>query len=360
MEDIWRWRLVTAIAPIAWGSSYYVTHRYLPAGSPLYGAAIRAVPAGLLLLAVARRLPRGVWWRRSLVLGTLNMGAFFALVYVAAQRLPTSIAATVMATSPVAMMLIAWLLIGERPRATALAGATLGVGGVTLLLSTGGDVDPVGVAASIAAMVMSSAGYVLAKRWSGEVDVLASTAWQLLAGGLTLVPLALVVEGAPPELDRRAVLAFVYVSVVATAVAFVAWFSGLRRLRAGDVGLIGLLNPVTGALLGTVVAAEVLNARQLAGLVFVLAGVVVGSRTRRGAGERPGRVDAGPPATSLQAKQRAAPAISTVASTGADRRGRFAAAIVPVIHDKTSRDYMTIEGTLPGRPDRPPHCAPRA
>lgn len=278
MEDIWKWRAVTAVAPVAWGSTYYVTHRYLPADAPLYGGALRAVPAGLLLLAWARRLPRGDWWWRAFVLGTLNMGAFFALIYVAAQRLPTSIASTVMATSPVAMMLIAWLLVGERPRRNALAGASLGIAGVSLLLATGGDVDLLGVVASVTAMIMSSTGYVLAKRWSGQVDVLALTAWQLLAGGLTLVPLAVIVEGAPPALDRPAALAFVYVSVVATAAAFVAWFSGLRHLPAGTVGLIGLLNPVTGALLGTVVAAEVLTARQLAGLALVLTGVVTGTR----------------------------------------------------------------------------------
>ena len=72
---------------------------------------------------------------------------------------------------------------------------------------------------------------------------------------------------------------FLYVSVVATAGAFVAWFSGLRHLPAGTVGLIGLLNPVTGALLGTVVAAEVLTARQLGGLALVLTGVVIGARS---------------------------------------------------------------------------------
>lgn len=272
--------MVTALAPIAWGSNYYVTHRYLPAGSPLYGGALRALPAGLLLLASTRTLPRGAWWGRALVLGTLNMGAFFVLIYVAAQRLPTSIAATVMATSPIALMAAAWLLLGERPRAAALAGAGLGLSGVSLLLAAGGTVDLIGVAASIAAMVMSSAGYVLTKRWATDVDVITVTAWQLLAGGATLLPLAVVIEGAPPPVGVGNGLAFVYVAVVATALAFVAWFTGLRHLRAADVGLIGLLNPVTGALLGTIVAGEVLTPRQLGGLALVLAGVLLGARAR--------------------------------------------------------------------------------
>ncbi|SFE74799.1 probable blue pigment (indigoidine) exporter [Actinacidiphila alni] len=277
MEANVRWTLVTAVAPIAWGTTYYVTRAALPADHPLYGAVLRALPAGLLLLAVRRRLPRGAWWWKSLVLGTLNMGAFFALVYVAAQLLPTSVASTVMATSPVAMTLLAWPLLAERPRALPLAGACAGIGGVCLMVLDGAaDIDPLGLLASVAAMTMSSVGYILAKRWGGGVDVLSSTAWQLIAGALVLLPAAAVVEGAPPALDGRAVLGFGYVTTIATAVAFAAWFTGLRHLTAAGVGLIGLLNPVTGVLLGTLVASETLGGQQWCGLVLVLAGVLTG------------------------------------------------------------------------------------
>jgi probable blue pigment (indigoidine) exporter len=272
-----RWSLVTAVAPVAWGSTYFVTHRFLPADYPLYGAAIRALPAGLLLLAVCRQLPRGSWWWRSLVLGTLNMGAFFALVYLAAQALPTSVASTIMATSPVAMMLAAWAILAERPRLLPLAGAGAGIAGVCLMVLTRGvAVDGPGVLASVSAMTMSAVGYVLAKKWGGQVDLLASTSWQLVAGGAMLVPVAVVVEGAPPALPGSAVVAFGYVTVVATALAFAAWFAGLRQLSAGTVGLIGLLNPVTGVLLGTTLAAEVLTTQQLAGIFLVLTGILLG------------------------------------------------------------------------------------
>src|SRR5918994_5341249 len=92
----WRWSLICAIAPVAWGSTYFVTHEYLPPDAPLFGAAIRALPAGLILLALARRLPTGAWWWRSLLLGAVNFSAFFVLIYLAAQLLPTSVASTVM------------------------------------------------------------------------------------------------------------------------------------------------------------------------------------------------------------------------------------------------------------------------
>lgn len=280
METIWRWVLLTAIAPIAWGSTYFVTREFLPADAPLWGAALRALPAGLVLLAIRPRMPRGAWWWRSFVLGTLNVGVFFALIYLVAQLLPTSLASTVMATSPVVMMLLAWLLAGERLRAVPLVGAAVGLAGVVLLLATdAAAVDPLGVAASVAAMLLSSLGYVLAKRWRDGTEVLAVTAWQLVAGGLMLVPAAVLVEGAPPALGIVEVAGFAYVSVIATAVAFVAWFSGLAHLPAGTVGLIGLLNPVTGVLLGTLLAGELLGAWQLAGLGLVLVGILLGQPT---------------------------------------------------------------------------------
>jgi probable blue pigment (indigoidine) exporter len=284
-----RWTLVTAVAPVAWGTNYFVTHRFLPADYPLYGAAIRALPAGLLLLLVCRRLPAGAWWWRSLVLGTLNMGAFFALIYLAAQTLPTSVASTVMATSPVVLMLFAWAALSERPRTTHLVGAGVGVAGVGLMLFSGPvAIDLRGVLASVSAMVMSSFGYVLAKKWGGGVDVFSLTSWQLIAGGIVLVPVAAAVEGAPPALTAGEVAAFGYVTVVATALAFAAWVAGLRHLTAGTVGLIGLLNPATGVLLGTVVAGETLTGRQVCGLALVLAGVLLGQRMahRPGSGRR--------------------------------------------------------------------------
>jgi probable blue pigment (indigoidine) exporter len=168
-------------------------------------------------------------------------------------------------------------MLAERPRLAALLGAGVGIGGVCLMVLTrSAAIDAVGVLASIGAMAMSSFGYVLAKKWGGQVNLLASTSWQLIAGGVMLVPVAVAVEGAPPALHGSTLVAFGYVTVVATALAFAAWFAGLRHLNAGTVGLIGLLNPVTGVLLGTTVAAEALTAQQTAGLFLVLIGILLG------------------------------------------------------------------------------------
>jgi probable blue pigment (indigoidine) exporter len=279
VEANWRWVAVTAVAPVAWGSNYWVTRHALPADAPLYGALLRALPAGVLLFVLCRRVPSGAWWWRSALLGAMNVAAFFTLIYVSAQRLPTSVASMIMATSPVAMLALGWLLVAERPRPAALAGAALGIGGVIVMLGErGGGIDALGVAASVAAMAMSSLGYLLAKRWGG--DPVALTAWQLIAGGVLLAPVALAFEGAPPVVDATAAAGFAYVSLAATAVAFACWFAGLRHLEAGTVGLVGLLNPVTGVLLGTAVASEPFGARQVSGITLVFSGILLGQRGR--------------------------------------------------------------------------------
>lgn len=288
-----KWLVVTAVAPVAWGANYVVTRQLLPVDAPLWGSAFRALPAGLVLLAVARSLPRGVWWWRSAVLGTLNIAAFFLLVYVAAQLLPSSVAASVMALAPLVLAGFAWLLVAERPTGRVLGGAVAGILGVLLLVGGArGSIDPAGVAASLAALVLSSAGAVLSKRWYDGTSLVAMTAWQLVIGGLALGIVALVVEGAPSSPAPSEAAGFAFTSLVATALAYLCWFGGLARLRAGAVGVVGLLNPVTGVLLGALVAHERFTAAQVAGMTLVLVGIVAASRPSRPA--LPAPVDEAP------------------------------------------------------------------
>ncbi|MFD7292377.1 DMT family transporter [Streptomyces sp. NPDC059897] len=287
METMYRWGAVAALAPVAWGANYFVTHEYLPAGSPWWGAALRALPAGLLLLGLSRKLPRGAWWWRSAVLGLLNTSAFFLLVYIAAHLLTTATASTLMALSPAALMLSAWALLSERPRAAPLAGAAIGLGGVVLMLAGQAGAPSVpGLLASAGALATSSVGYALSKRWGNEAGVLASTAWQLTFGGVLLLVVAVAFEGGPPSFTAHGAAALAYTAVIATALAFVAWFTGLRHLPAATVGLIGLLNPLTGVALGVVLGGEALTVRQAAGMALVLLGIALGRPTASRSGGR--------------------------------------------------------------------------
>ena len=105
---------LTAVPAVVWGSTYAVTQLWLPPDRPFFAAAARVLPAGLLLLLWVRRLPRGRWWGRSLALGALNHGIFFALLYVGAYRLPSGLGSTLTAISPLIVMATAFLVLRER------------------------------------------------------------------------------------------------------------------------------------------------------------------------------------------------------------------------------------------------------
>ncbi|KQX75232.1 EamA family transporter [Aeromicrobium sp. Root472D3] len=280
MEDTPRWwrdPLVTVVAPVAWGTTYTVTAEMLPPDRPLFCAVVRALPVGLTILVLRRTLPRGSWWWRSLVLGTCTMGLFFALLFVAAYRLPGGLAATVTAMSPLAVMALAALLIGERATVGGVVGGVTGTAGVALLvLRADASIDPVGLLAAVGAVGSAALGFVLLKKWERPTDLLTMTGWQLTAAGLVLLPVAAVVEGPPPSLDGRSVAGFLWLGVVGTGLAYACWFHGLTRMTAGSTALIGLVNPVVGTLLGVVVAHEAFGTAQAVGVALVLGGVVAG------------------------------------------------------------------------------------
>jgi probable blue pigment (indigoidine) exporter len=280
MEDIsMRTLLVTAVAPVAWGTTYIVTETFLPPDRPLFAAAARALPAGLVLLAFRRQLPRGDWWWKAALLGLCNIGLFFPLLFLAAYELPGGLAATLQALSPLAVMAIALPMLGERPGLRRVVAGLVGIVGVALLvLRAGSQISTVGLIAAVASVVVSAFGFVLVKRWPSPADMLTTISWQLVAGGLVLVPVALLVEGPPPELSVANVGGLLWLTTMGTAVAYYCWFRGLVRMPAGAVALVGLVNPVVGTLLGVVFAGELFGWAQGLGMVLVLGGVVAGQR----------------------------------------------------------------------------------
>ncbi|MEV4926695.1 EamA family transporter [Streptomyces roseoverticillatus] len=278
--------LLTALAPAVWGTTYLVTTELLPPGRPLLAAVVRALPAGLALVAVTRRLPRGVWWWRALVLGALNIGAFFALLFVAAYRLPGGVAATVGAIQPLLVALLSSGLLGERLKPRTLIAAVAGVAGVSLLvLRAGARLDGLGVAAAAGGAVVMATGVVLSKRWTSPAPLLATTGWQLVAGGLLLLPVALFVEGPPPAPTGTNLAGYAYLAVIGSALAYALWFRGIRLLSPTDVTFLGLLSPLVATVLGWLALGQELTAAQGFGAVVVL-GSLVAAQGGRGRGPR--------------------------------------------------------------------------
>lgn len=286
--------LLTALAPIFWGSTYLVATELLPPGRPLLAGALRALPIGLLMVAASRQLPRGIWWVRSLLLGGLNIGLFFALLFVAAYRLPGGVAAMMGALQPLVAALLAWLLLRERPSAFLFGAAAAGVAGVTLIVvGPAARLDAVGVAAALAATLAMALATVLTRRWGRPVPLPVFTAWQLAAGGLMLTLMTLALEGAPPALTLRNLGGAAYLGLVGTGVAYGLWLRGVERIGTAASFLL-LLSPVVACILGYAVLNQTLTPTQLGGIALVLGTVLFGQRFAQRPVLRPAGGGAGP------------------------------------------------------------------
>jgi probable blue pigment (indigoidine) exporter len=273
---------VTALAPAAWGCTYLVTSELLPPGQPLTNGALRAATAGALLAAVTRRRPVGQWWYRALALGALNIGAFFALLFVAADRLPGGVAATLGAIQPLLVAALGAAALGERVRSATLVAGFAGIAGVGLLvLRPGARLDTVGVVAGLAGAACMATGVVLTKRWGRPVGLLAFTSWQLVAGAVVLVPLALLVDGLPPAPTAPNLTGYAWFATFGTSVAYAVWFRGISLLPVGQVSVLGLVSPLVATFAGWIALDQSLDGQQLAGALLVLGAVVLVARPER-------------------------------------------------------------------------------
>ena len=273
------WITLISLAPAVWGTTYIVTTHALPPGHPIFAALMRTLPVGVLALLASRQLPRGTWWWKSIVLGALNMACFFPLLFVAAQRLPGGVAATLGAAQPIIVAGLAVVVLSEHPSVWRLIWGGIGVVGVALVvLGPQAGLDALGVAAGLGGAVSMGLGVVLTKRWGRPdgVSALSLAGWQLTGAGLLLIVPALVIDGVPAGIDATAVAGYSWLGLVGGLAAYVVWFEAIRRLPVTPTALLGLLSPLTAALLGHLVIGEVLTSIQLLGFALALTAMTAG------------------------------------------------------------------------------------
>ncbi|GLW99638.1 EamA family transporter [Microtetraspora sp. NBRC 16547] len=268
---------VTALGPVVWGTTYVVTSELLPQGHPMLAGLLRALPAGLIALAITRTLPRGAWWWKAAALGVLNIGLFFPLLFTAAERLPGGVAATLGAAQPIIVAVLAVAILHESPSARRFVWGVIGFVGVGLVvIGPNAAFDGVGLVAGLASAVTMALGVTLTKRWGRPAGVgpTAFAGWQLTAGGLFLVPVTFLVEGPPPAVDGPAVLGYLWLGLFGGLFAYVLWFRGVTTLPVTSVAVLGLLSPMVAALLGVVLLGQTLVPIQLGGFALSLAAIV--------------------------------------------------------------------------------------
>ncbi|MQY49571.1 EamA family transporter [Rhizobiales bacterium RZME27] len=271
--------MLAAMAPVIWGTTYIVTSQMLPPGYPLTDAMLRALPAGLLLMAVTRQVPPVTWLGRLTILGALNFTVFWAALFIAAYRLPGGVAATLGAIQPLIVLLLARAMLGTTLTAKSLLTAVAGIGGVALLvLGPTAQLDGVGVTAVLVGALSMAFGVVLTRKWKPPVSALTFTACQLTAGGILLLPMALFLEPALPQLTALNAAGFVWLGLFGAALTYFLWFRGIERVGPQSVTGLGFLSPLTAVLLGWIVLGETLSPLQVLGAIIVLVCVIAGAR----------------------------------------------------------------------------------
>lgn len=202
------------------------------------------------------------------------------MLFVSAYRLPGGVAATVGAVQPLIVIALSRLFLGKPIRFLTVVAGLIGMIGVAfLVLSPKAALDPVGVAAGLAGAVSMAFGTVLTRHWQPPVSSLTFTSWQLTAGGILLVPIALLLEPALPAPTAANILGIAYLGLIGAAFTYLLWFRGLSRIEPSAAASLGFLSPVVATLLGWLALGQNLTPTQLSGFVMVLVSVWLSQRS---------------------------------------------------------------------------------
>lgn len=282
--------LAFAIIYFVWGSTFLAIRIGVAEVPPFFLAALRFLIAGVALYGwVSTRgkepLPTPEQWRSVSLLAFLIFVCDYGLLFWAEQRVPSGIAAVMMALIPAFTALAEIVLLGTQRLTLRLALALgIGIAGVALLMTDsldlgGAPVDRVGAVALIFAAASWSVGSALARKVPLPPSKVMSSGAQMMVGGGFLA-LAAIGLGEfrgfdPGAVSLRAWLALLYLIVPGSIIAFTAYVWLIHRESPTKVGTYAYVNPVVAVLLGYFLAGEPLDARTLLGTACVLVSVVV-------------------------------------------------------------------------------------
>lgn len=281
--------LAFGIIYFVWGSTFFAIRVGVHEVPPLLFAAMRFLIAGLVLYgwmtARGEPSPTRRQWSSVFLLAVLIFVIDYGLLFWAEQRVPSGIAAVMMATIPVFTALLEILFLRTQKLTGRLALALLiGIGGVAVLMSRsfhlgGAPIDKVGALALIGGSISWSAASVLTRRLPHPPSKVMSAASQMLAGGfmLTLTAAALgeFHNFHPSTISRAAWLALLYLIIAGSLIGFTAYVWLIHHESPTKVGTYAYVNPVVAVLLGYFLGGENLGLRTILGTLFVLVSVIV-------------------------------------------------------------------------------------
>lgn len=290
--------LVTVLIGVSfsfiWSSAFSTAKIALDFAPPVSILAVRFLLSGAIAIALAAALGnglprgRGVWLRLT-ILGLCQNTLYLGFYFVAMTTIPAGLAAIIASSLPLLMAVIAAVAFREAVGPLKVLGLVLGFGGVVFIMSTrlAGGVDPAGVGLAVIGVLALAIGTAVVKSGNFGTSVLMVVGFQMLAGGITLAPVALLLEWPPtviwaPELAAT----FAYLVVFPGIVATWLWFTLLGRTSATNAAVYHFLNPVFGVSIAWALLGEQVGWLDAVGVALVAAGIVIVNRATAGAAAR--------------------------------------------------------------------------
>jgi drug/metabolite transporter (DMT)-like permease len=283
-----RWKIALAFfcVYVFWGMTYLAMRVAVEDIPPYLMAGTRFVLAGAILYVVARRrgdgVPTTLNWRAAFVVGGFLLLGGNASVAWAEQRVSSGLAALLIGVMPIWMVSLEWLRGGSRPRPNVITGLLLGALGVGLLVlpQGGGDrVDLLGALVLIVAAASWAWGSVISKSAGLPKSPFMATSMEMMAGG-TLCVMVGVLAGelrgfSPAQVSGEALLAWLFLVVFGSLVAFTAFIWLLGVVSIAKVGTYAYVNPIVAVLLGWAILGEPVTLTTVFAAMLILCGVAM-------------------------------------------------------------------------------------
>jgi len=280
-----------------WGSTYLAIRYAIETIPPFLMAGLRFSAAGLLMYGVLRLSgaanPSGRQWLQLGIVGTFLFLGGNGFVVWAEQFINSGLAALLVSTLPVWLILLDWLWAGgPRPTGTALAGIGLGILGTLILVDpvrlAGSSIHLPGAAMVVLASVLWAIGSIYSKKFRQPASIFMSAACQMIGGGFSLLLVSVLLGETrgfdPAQVSAVSLGGFFYLMVFGSMIAISAYVWLLQNASASSVSTYAFVNPAVAILLGWLIADEEISAHILAGAAVILAGVFLVIRAPRQTG----------------------------------------------------------------------------
>lgn len=268
---------------LMWSSAFTSAKIALIDAPPFLLLTIRFLLSGLLAMAIAamlgQRIPsnRRIWFI-ILVIGVCQNSLYLGLIFLAVTQVPAGLAAIIASSLPLTVALAGTLWLGTRLSRLGIIGLVIGFGGVLLIMAgrLEGGASLFGICCCIVGVLALTIATLVVKGADLGRDLLMIVGLQMIAGSLTLAPVAMITESFDQvTLTWSLALAFAYTTLVPGVLATIIWFRLVKRIGATQAATYHFLNPAFGVVVASLLLGETLGLIDMAGVVLITISILV-------------------------------------------------------------------------------------